>query len=62
MSYLIDTQIFIWAMISPEKLSEQTIEILQHHSIYVSQISFFEITIKQKIGKLPHFTGYLNSQ
>jgi PIN domain nuclease of toxin-antitoxin system len=56
MSYLIDTQIFIWAMINPEKLSEQTIEILQHNLIYVSQISLFEIAIKQKIGKLPHLT------
>jgi PIN domain nuclease of toxin-antitoxin system len=53
MRCLIDTQILIWAMINPEKLSKQTIEILKNNEIFVSQISLFEIAIKQKIGKLP---------
>ena len=51
--YLIDTQIFIWTLIRPEMLSMGTKDILENHSIFVSQISLFEIAIKQKIGKLP---------
>jgi len=61
MRYLIDTQILIWAMINPEKLSKQTIEILKNNNIFISQISLFEIAIKQKIGKLPDFTLSINA-
>jgi PIN domain nuclease of toxin-antitoxin system len=53
MEYLIDTQIVIWSIISPNKLSVKVRKILQNHSIGISQVSFFEIAIKQKIGKLP---------
>jgi PIN domain nuclease of toxin-antitoxin system len=53
MRYLIDTQIFIWALINPEKLTESTKQILENNEILVSQTSLFEIAIKQKIGKLP---------
>ena len=49
-NYLIDTQILIWTIIEPKRLSNNTI--LQEHTISVSQISIFEIAIKQKIGKL----------
>jgi PIN domain nuclease of toxin-antitoxin system len=52
MEYLIDTQIVIWSIISPNKLSVKVREILQNHSIGVCQVSLFEIAIKQKIGKL----------
>ena len=53
MRYLVDTQIFIWTLISPENLTAQTNQILQNNQIFVSQVSLFEIAIKQKIGKLP---------
>jgi PIN domain nuclease of toxin-antitoxin system len=53
MRYLLDTQIFIWTLINPGKLSEATTNILLTEEILVSQISLFEIAIKQKIGKLP---------
>jgi len=53
MRYLLDTQILIWALIAPEKLSVSTTTILQSNEIQVSQISLLEIAIKQKIGKLP---------
>jgi PIN domain nuclease of toxin-antitoxin system len=53
MRYLVDTQILIWALIAPDKLAAQTKIILQDNQIFVSQISLFEIAIKQKIGKLP---------
>ena len=55
MQYLIDTQILIWTMISPKRLSQETKSILQNHEIFVSPITFLEIAIKQKIGKLPEF-------
>lgn len=53
MRYLIDTQILIWALIAPDKLAAQTKIIFRDNQIFVSQISLFEIAIKQKIGKLP---------
>jgi PIN domain nuclease of toxin-antitoxin system len=56
MEYLADTQIVIWAVVSPEKLKPAVQELLQYNTIWVSQISLFEIVIKQKVGKLPEFT------
>lgn len=53
MRYLLDTQIFIWTLISPEKLTAQNQQRLENNEIFVSQTSLFEIEIKQKIGKLP---------
>lgn len=55
MRYLIDTQILIWTMISPQRLYPETKSILQNHEIFVSPITFLEIAIKQKISKLPEF-------
>lgn len=56
MAYIVDTQIFIWSIISPTKLSDQVKELLQSHQVFVCHISLFEIAIKQKIGKLPELT------
>lgn len=56
MSYLIDTQVFIWAIMSPGKIEDNARTILENNTIWVSQISLFEIAIKQKIGKLPELT------
>ena len=53
MRYLIDTQILIWTIVDPNRLSENTISILRRNIILVSQVSLFEIAIKQKIRKLP---------
>ncbi|OAI04669.1 hypothetical protein A1353_13040 [Methylomonas methanica] len=52
MSYLIDTQILIWTLVTPNKLAQQVKDTLDKETIFVSQISFFEIAIKQKLGKL----------
>jgi PIN domain nuclease of toxin-antitoxin system len=52
MDFIIDTQILIWSVISPNKLSFKVREILENNNIGVSQISLYEIAIKQKIGKL----------
>ena len=51
--YLIDTQILIWSLINPEKLSGNIRKIMLEHVICTSHVSLFEIAIKQKIGKLP---------
>ncbi|WP_041258455.1 type II toxin-antitoxin system VapC family toxin [Fibrella aestuarina] len=53
MACLIDTQILIWSLVSPSKLSGAALRLLQSDTVYVSEISLFEIAIKQKIDKLP---------
>jgi PIN domain nuclease of toxin-antitoxin system len=57
MNYLIDTQILIWYQLNSEKLSSSIYALLNNSGnvIYVSPVSFFEIAIKQKIGKIPEF-------
>lgn len=61
MGYLIDTQILLWALINPNKLGKQTVQILEGNTIFVSYISLFEIIIKQKIGKLPELAFPIKS-
>jgi len=51
--YLIDTQILIWSLISPSKLSAEVVALMSSSVICVSQISLLEIAIKQKLNKLP---------
>jgi PIN domain nuclease of toxin-antitoxin system len=53
--YLIDTHIAIWALQNNNKLSSKIKSILEDESIeiFLSQVSLYEIAIKQKIGKLP---------
>ncbi len=54
MKYLIDTHVFIWFMMDPDKLSQEVFDILtdEDTSIYVSPISFWEMAIKYQSGKL----------
>lgn len=53
--YLIDTHIAIWALQNSNKLSSRIKDILEDESveIFISQVSLYEIAIKQKLGKLP---------
>lgn len=55
MRHLIDTQILLWSLISPKRLSKHARRILENHPIFVSQVSLLEIAFKQKINKLPEF-------
>lgn len=57
MNYLLDTHVCIWAIGKQSKLSGVVKSVLQdtNNSFWVSRISFFEIAIKKKIGKLPEF-------
>ncbi|MDP5122185.1 MAG: type II toxin-antitoxin system VapC family toxin [Spirosomaceae bacterium] len=56
MAILVDPQIFIWSLISPEKIKIANKDLLRNNTIYVSVISFLEIAIKQKVGKLNELT------
>jgi len=52
--YLLDTHFLIWVMNTPKNISKKTIEIIKNkgNKVFVSQVSLWEIAIKQKIGKL----------
>ncbi len=53
MRLLIDTQIFIWAVIDSDRLSEQArVIMLDAAEVFVSAASIWEIAIKAKLGKL----------
>ncbi|MCU0443980.1 MAG: type II toxin-antitoxin system VapC family toxin [Microscillaceae bacterium] len=56
MKYLIDTQILIWTLVLPNNVFNKVLAILKNNQILVSQISLFEIAIKQKVGKLPELS------
>ena len=52
MKYLIDTHVLIWALTNDEKLTDTAHQIVATKSIYVSNISLWEISIKYQLGKL----------
>ena len=54
MNYLLDTHVFIWAIKERKKLSPVVIETLENadNSVFVSAITFWEISLKFSIGKL----------
>lgn len=54
MKYLLDTHSFLWALFEDEKLTKKIKEIILNpdNEIYVSIVSFWEISLKYSIGKL----------
>ncbi len=54
MNYLLDTHTFLWAIFESQKLSQTAKEIIikPENSIYVSLITFWEISLKYSLGKL----------
>jgi len=53
MKYLIDTHILLWALISPERIPSRIIKALEKaEKVFVSSITFWEISLKYSIGKL----------
>lgn len=52
--FLLDTHILIWAICCPENLSKEAIKIIEDNEniIYVSVVSFWEISIKFAKGNL----------
>jgi PIN domain nuclease of toxin-antitoxin system len=55
--YLLDTHSLIWFQEDNPKIPKQVMNTIRDpdHIILFSQVSLFEISIKQKIGKLPSF-------
>jgi PIN domain nuclease of toxin-antitoxin system len=53
MNYLLDTHAFIWATLETDKLSKKTQDIIvdKSNEIYVSTVSFWEISLKTRIQK-----------
>ena len=72
MEYLIDTHVFIWALMDTKKISKKTFQILEdeNNTVYISSMSFWEIAIKVQSKKLelhginvlqiPHIAKQLN--
>lgn len=54
MKYLLDTPTFLWTIMDTEKLSSTVTDIIcdGNSEIFVSGISFWEIAIKEQLGKL----------
>jgi len=54
MKILLDTHVFLWAMLTPEKLGEEAVELLAdaNYDKYLSAVSAWEITIKHAKGKI----------
>ena len=54
MKCLLDTQVLIWSLMQPEKLSQTVRDIMTDFSVikHVSAVSFYEMAIKMSIGKL----------
>lgn len=72
MEYLIDTHVFIWALMDTKKISKKSFDILEdeNNTVYISSMSFWEIAIKVQSKKLelhginvlqlPHIAKQLN--
>ena len=54
MNYLIDTHTFLWSILDPDRLGTKARDILQETDkrIFISVISFWEISLKVALGKL----------
>jgi PIN domain nuclease of toxin-antitoxin system len=54
MTYLLDTHALLWTLIEPDKLSEAAHKVLSQPDshVVVSAISFWEISLKYRLGKL----------
>jgi PIN domain nuclease of toxin-antitoxin system len=52
--YLLDTHVFLWTVFTPDKLSGKARRAIEDpdNLIYVSTITFWEISLKYALGKL----------
>ena len=60
-SYLLDTHTLIWWLKDDKRLSKTAKSLIANieHNIYVSSASFWEISTKHRIGKLPDLDGVI---
>lgn len=58
LTYLLDTHCLIWFLDDNPLIPAHVMAEIQSvkNTVFFSQISLFEIAIKQKIGKLPSFS------
>jgi PIN domain nuclease of toxin-antitoxin system len=54
MNYLLDTHTFLWSALQTERLSKKVRTLLldNRNTVYVSSVSFWEISLKYGIGKI----------
>lgn len=54
MRYLLDTHTFLWSIFDPRKLPNKVIKTIEknENEIFVSTISFWEISLKYNLGKI----------
>ena len=54
MKYIIDTHILLWLIFDPERIDTHKLNLLKNpkNRIYVTNISFWEISLKYALGKL----------
>lgn len=52
--FIIDTHIFLWLIFDPDKIEKSKLDILKKpkNKIYVTSITFWEISLKYSLGKL----------
>ena len=54
MSFLLDTPVLLWALLSPKKLSKNAIRAIEEpgSEVLVSVMTFWEISLKYSLGKI----------
>ena len=54
MSYLLDTNVFVWLLKEPEKLNRKALDLLEDESqsVFLSSVTSWEVAIKFAIGRL----------
>lgn len=53
MKYIVDTHILLWTILDPGKLSQNILSVYeQADEVQASNINFWEISLKYKLGKL----------
>ena len=54
MNYILDSHVFLWSLLAPNKLSKRVRKILEDSSnnIFISAVTFWEISLKFGLGKL----------
>jgi len=54
MSFLLDAHTFLWALAAPSRLSDKVRDILEDakNEVFVSAVTFWEISLKFGLGKL----------
>jgi PIN domain nuclease of toxin-antitoxin system len=55
MRILLDTHVMVWALTSPDKLSAPARKLIENskHTLLISAVTPWEISIKYRLGKLP---------